>query len=343
MTSRTRRHPSASGSPGDDTQTVSVAAVAQRKVERLLNLVICLLNTRRPITAAQIHESVQGYPEGDEAFARMFERDKSELRELGVPVTVEALSAWDDEVGYRINPGDYALPDLELEPDEAAALALAARFWQQASLAGAASGALLKLRAAGADTADVSRTGVELHVTSTEPGFSAVWDAVQQRRPMTFTYQNPQSPEPAVRTVEPWGLVSWHGRWYVAGQDRDRGEPRVFRLDRIRGAVKLIGSAGEVVRPDDIDIRQMVRGRFSGDETRRTAVIRVRKDAGVGLRRRAATIRPDDDGHEIVELGFGSAEVLADEVAEYGADAVVVEPADVRDAVIARLRAAAAT
>jgi proteasome accessory factor B len=159
---------------------------------------------------------------------------------------------------------------------------------------------------------------------------------------MSFSYQNPQSPEPAVRTVEPWGLVSWHGRWYVAGQDRDREEPRVFRLDRIRGAVKLIGSAGEVTRPDDVDVRQMVRGRFGDDEARRTSVIRVRKDAGVGLRRRAAAVRPADDEHELVELGFGSAEVLADEVAEYGADAVVLEPADLRDAVIARLRAAAA-
>ena len=73
----------------------------------------------------------------------------------------------------------------DLEPDEAAALALGARFWQQASLAGAASGALMKLRAAGVDTGDVSRTGVEVHITSTEPAFAAVWDAVQQRRGLT--------------------------------------------------------------------------------------------------------------------------------------------------------------
>lgn len=315
--------------------------MTQRKVERLLNLVICLLNTQRPITAAQIRDIVPGYPEGAEAFGRMFERDKSELRELGVPVSVAALSSWDDEVGYRIRPGDYALPDIELEPDEAAAIALAARFWQQASLAGAASGALLKLRAAGVDSDDVSRTGVEVHVTSTEPAFADVWEAVQQRRPMTFTYQNPQAPEPAARTIEPWGLVSWHGRWYVAGHDRDRGEPRVFRLDRIRSAVKLVGSPGEVTRPEDVDIREMVRGRFGGDESRRTARIRVRKGAGVGLRRRVTSVTPEDADHDIVVLPFGSAEVLADEVAEYGADAVVIEPDDVRAAVIRRLRAVA--
>jgi proteasome accessory factor B len=315
--------------------------VTQRKVERLLNLVICLLNTGRPITAAQIHDIVPGYPEGDEAFTRIFERDKSELRELGIPVSVEGLSSWDDEWGYLIRPGDYALPDIELAPDEAAALALAARFWQQASLAGAASGALLKLRAAGVDTGDVSRTGVEVHVTSTEPAFGAVWEAVQQRRPMAFGYQNPQAPEPARRTIEPWGLVSWHGRWYVAGHDRDRGEPRVFRLDRFRGAVKLVGAAGDVTRPEDVDVRQMVRGRFGGEEARRTAKVRVRRNAGVGLRRRASSVTPADADHDLVELAFGSPEVLADEVAEYGADATVVEPADVRAAVISRLQAAA--
>ena len=315
--------------------------MTQRKVERLLNLVICLLNTRRPITAAQIHDIVPGYPEGDEAFARMFERDKSELRELGVPVAVEALSSWDDEVGYLIRPGDYALPDIDLEADEAAALTLAARFWQQASLAGAASGALLKLRAAGVDTGDVSRTGVEVHVTSTEPAFAAVWEAVQQRRAMTFSYQNPQAQQPTARTIEPWGLVSWHGRWYVAGHDRDRGEPRVFRLDRIRSAVKLIGAPGDVVRPEGVDIREMVRGRFGTEELRRTAKIRVRRGAGMGLRRRASSVMAADADHDVVELPFASAEVLADEVAEYGADAVALEPEELRAAVIARLRAAA--
>jgi proteasome accessory factor B len=319
---------------------VSVVAVTQRKVERLLNLVICLLNTSRPITAAQIHDIVPGYPEGDEAFARMFERDKAELRELGIPVTVEALSSWDDEFGYRIRPGDYALPDIELEPDEAAALALAARFWQQASLAGAATGALLKLRAAGVETGDATRTGVEVQVTSSEPAFAAVWDAVQQRRPMTFAYQNPQAPAPAERAIEPWGLVSWHGRWYVAGHDRDRGEPRVFRLDRIRGDVKLIGAGGDVVRPPDVDIREMVRGRFGGD-TERTARVRVRRDAGVGLRRRATGVSPADGDHDIVEVPFTSADMLAEEIAEYGADAVLLEPPEVRAAVIERLRAAA--
>jgi proteasome accessory factor B len=314
--------------------------VAQRKTERLLNLVILLLNTGRPVTAAQIHDIVPGYPDGSEAFNRMFERDKAELRELGIPVSVEGLSNWDDEVGYRIRPGDYALPDIEFEPDEAAALALAARVWQQASLAEAASGAMLKLQAAGVETGDVSLSGVEAHVTATEPAFEPLWQAVCDRRSVTFLYQRAAAATTTERHVEPWGVVSWHGRWYLAGQDRDRGEARVFRLDRMQGSVDVSSTPGEFVVPDGADVRQMVAGSAT-QEPQRTARIRVRAGAGLGLRRRGTATTPDGDAHDIVDIGFTNADVLADEVAGYGADAVVLEPEDARDAVVGRLRAVA--
>jgi proteasome accessory factor B len=121
--------------------------MSRRKTERLLNLVVCLLATRRYLTAEQIRQAVPGYPDGSEAFKRMFERDKEELRELGIPL--ETGSEGDEETGYRIQRQAYELPEIQLTPDEAAVLGLAARVWQRASLAEAASGALLKLRAAG--------------------------------------------------------------------------------------------------------------------------------------------------------------------------------------------------
>ena len=330
--------------PSDHSATlptgVNVPGVAQRKTERLLNLVILLLNTRRPVTAAQIRDIVPGYPDGGEAFGRMFERDKAELRELGIPVAVEGLSNWDDEVGYLIRPGDYALPDIDLEPDEAAALALAARVWQQASLAEAASGAMLKLRAAGVDMSDVSLTGVEAHVTATEPAFEPLWQAVCDRRAVTFGYQGSGATVPTERHVEPWGVVSWHGRWYLAGQDRDRGESRVFRLDRVKGEVTSNGQSGEFVVPDNVDLRHMVAGTAT-QEPRRTARIRVRSGAGLGLRRRASSSTSADADQDVIDVDFVGADALADEIAGYGADAVVVEPDDVREIVVDRLRAAA--
>jgi len=122
------------------------------KTERLLNLVLCLLYTRRPLPKSKIREVVPQYgaAASDEAFDRMFERDKDELRELGIPlVTEETSSIWEDETGYRIDQREYALPDIAFEPDELAVLGLASRTWAHASLAGPAAQALRKLKADG--------------------------------------------------------------------------------------------------------------------------------------------------------------------------------------------------
>lgn len=314
--------------------------MSQRKTERLLNLVICLLATRRYLTVDRIREAVPGYPESDEAFKRMFERDKDELRELGVPLETGTDSVWDDEPGYRIRRADYELPPISLEPDESAVLALAARVWQRASLAGAASGALLKLRAAGIDTGTATPPGIEPRVDTTESSFPALWRAVRDRRPVEFDYRVAGDADPQRRRLEPWGVVSWHGRWYVTGHDRDREAVRVFRLSRIAGDVRSAGSAGTVTVPGDADVRQIV---VSGaqDTPRRTARVRIRTGAADGLRRAASRCVPDGDGWEIAEFGFDNPDRLAGFVAGFGADAAVVEPPDLRDAVVRRLRSAA--
>ena len=126
--------------------------MAARRTERLLNLVICLLATRRFVPREQIRKIVPGYAdcESDEAFERMFERDKDDLREMGIPLETGSNSAWfEDEIGYRIDRDRYALPAVSFEPEELAVLGLAARVWQSASFAQAASQAILKLEASG--------------------------------------------------------------------------------------------------------------------------------------------------------------------------------------------------
>src|SRR3978361_758514 len=133
--------------------------MSRRKLERLLNLTLCLMASSRYLTVREIAELVEGYEPGESAdsevaFRRMFERDKEELRDLGVPLETGTPRHFDEEVGYRIPRRDYALPDLHLDPDEAAALGLAARLWSSASLATASARALRKLRAPGIDLRD---------------------------------------------------------------------------------------------------------------------------------------------------------------------------------------------
>src|SRR2546429_8796839 len=127
--------------------------MSSRRAERLVNLVLCLLSTRQFLSAERIRAAVPGYEQdgagvrADEAFKRMFERDKAELRDLGIPLETGRNSHFDSEEGYRIKRRAYELPAIEFDAAEAAAIGLAARLWQSATLGEAARAALLKLRA----------------------------------------------------------------------------------------------------------------------------------------------------------------------------------------------------
>jgi proteasome accessory factor B len=317
--------------------------MSKRKTERLLGLVVCLLSTRRYLTADQIRQAVPGYPEQDELFKRMFERDKEDLRELGIPLETGFNHPFDDDLGYRVRQQAYELPELRLEADEAAVLGLAARVWQRAALEGAAAGALLKLRAAGVEAGEErpAPQGIEPRLGTREPAFGPLWEAVRDRRPVTFSYLAPGRSEPQRRELEPWGVVNRYGRWYVAGWDRARDDKRVFRLGRIAGAVKFCGPPGSVTVPAGTDVRELVRARDSSPAPEHTALLRVRSGRGVGLRQHAVSVRPDETGPpgwDLVTTRFADVGWFADFAAEFGPDAVVLDPPDLRDAVIARLK-----
>ncbi|MEZ0071029.1 helix-turn-helix transcriptional regulator [Planotetraspora sp. GP83] len=311
--------------------------MSRRKTERLLNLVICLLATHRPLSAEQIRQAVPGYdPDNDEAFQRMFERDKNELREIGIPIEVHK-DPWEDDPGYRIVRQAYELPEITLEPDEAAVIGLAAQVWQRASLAEAASGALLKLQAGGVRT-DLAESPLELRVDTRDPAFPALWEAVRDRRPVTFAYRSAGSESVLTRAVEPWGVVSRRGRWYVVGHDRDRDDVRVFRLSRITGPVTTIGRPGTVTVPEGVDLRSMVG--FQELPSERTALIRIRQGSCQGLRHAAQAVRTGTDGWDEAEVAFADPERLAGWIASLGPDAKVIDPPDAREAVIRRLKGA---
>ena len=145
--------------------------VAISKVERLMNLVIALLSSRTYISAERIRRVVAGYADcpTEEAFSRMFERDKNELRDLGIPLEIGRVSSFDPTEGYRIKRDAYALPDIALTAEEAAAVAVAVQLWQSPELITATEGALLKLRAAGIDIDDVD-TDIAIPSASALPG-----------------------------------------------------------------------------------------------------------------------------------------------------------------------------
>lgn len=313
------------------------------KSERLMNLTICLLVARHYISKERIREAVEAYHGlSDEAFDRMFDRDKEELRVLGVPIEVGALTkVFDDEVGYRIRRHVFELPEVSLEADEAAVVGLAARVWQHASLASATTQGLRKLRAGGVGVDESALAIVEPQLATDEPSFDAVFEAVTRRRPLSFDYQRPAQNASETRRLEPWGIVSWHGHWYVVGHDQDRDATRMFRLSRICGQPAFTDEPDSYQPPADLDLRALAAS-LAPPHPHSSSTIRIRTGAGDALRRRAARATRLDDQWTELELAFGSSQTLADELLSYGSDVVVVAPPDVRDRVVRRLTAIAA-
>lgn len=323
-----------------------MSRVSSSRAERLVNLVLCLLSTRQFLSAERIRAIVPGYADvpGDDAFFRMFERDKAELRELGVPLETGRRSSFDTADGYRIARQDYELGEIDLEPDEAAAVALAARLWDSPQLAGAARGALVKLRAAGVEV-DEDSGRIQPRVRAGDPAFAPLLAAVQAGRAVTFDHRRGGPGGEVVRRhVEPWGVVSWRGRWYVVGHDRDRADVRSFRVSRIRGAVTATGPAGAVTAPEGVDLTALVRR--GTDPPPVTGVARVWVAAGraQGLRRLGRVLGPlthrDRPGDEL-ELDLRDPAMVARWLAGHGPDIAVLDPPDLAARVRATWAAAA--
>jgi proteasome accessory factor B len=324
--------------------------VAIARAERLVNLVLCLLSTRQYLTAERIRAIVPGYADAatDEAFFRMFERDKTELRDLGVPLETGRSAGFDAIDGYRIARRDYELGDIDLEPDEAAAVALAARLWDSPQFTGAAHGALIKLRAAGVDVDQDVHVPVEPKVRTSEPAFPPLLAAVQEGRVVEFDYRRPVPAEVSTRTVEPWGVVAWRGRWYLVGHDRDRKAPRCFRLSRIAGDVRVVGKAGAVQRPDQLDLLSFVtRTQPAADQVVATAKLWVAEGRAQGVRRRARIVGAEQfDGEpgDLLEIDLRFPDSAAAWIAGFGPDVVVLEPEvlakTVREKLLGALRGA---
>ena len=316
-----------------------------RKSERLLNLLITLLVSRSYVSKGRLREVIEPYRDaGSEAFEKMFERDKEELRSLGVPIEVGHLDrAFDDEPGYRIQRSAFELPEIELTPEEAAVVGLAARVWQHAGLAEATSDALVKLKAAGVDVDREALHVVEPQLSAEEPAFGPCWEAARTRTAIRFDYRGSADARASTRHLQPWGVVSFQGRWYVVGLDTDREAPRLFRLSRVHGDVVLDRAAGSFVVPEDVDVHRLTQS-LAPTHEERFARLLLRSGAAAGLRRRALPAEGVDSeasgptGWDRVEVPYRATDAFVEEVLGSGADVVVEAPFEVRETVVARLR-----
>ena len=299
------------------------------KIERLLDLIAALLHAERPLTAGQLQERIPGYPEEKDSFKRAFERDKKELRDMGVPLRIEPVPGTNPvEDGYRIDPDEYYLPDPGLDADELAAIHLAA---SAVRLEGAsAAGGLRKLGAPlRGDTASTIAT------LPAAPNLGTVFDAVASGRRLGFAYNGKE------RTVDPFRLQHQRGRWYLQGHDLDAGEARSFRLDRVEGDVSVGEPGSAEVDLDPSDNPLQLDGWALGDDEPVQARVRIAApQARVAVGQVGADVPAEwaDDGSVVLTLPVRRLEGFRSFVLGFLDDAEVLGPAELRDDLVAWLR-----
>lgn len=306
------------------------------KLERLLNLTALLLDTERPITAEAIQDQIGSYPRDLASFRRAFERDKDELRSMGIPLRVEKVPGTMPAVdGYRIPRAEYALRDPGLDTDELAALHLAASAVQVEGLP--TTEGLLKLGGIVADPAGAD-LGVHIAPLPSDPNLALLFDAVASRRAVDLVYRGEQ------RTVNPYRLEFQRGRWYLTGFDRLRDAERNYRLDRIEGVTTARDL--EPFSAPSTPALGHARGAWElGDEAPVRAVVRI---DGPQVRWVVQHVGPDhivssapSDGPDgevvVVELPVTNRAALRSFVLSFLDHAELLEPAELRADLVAWL------
>ena len=312
------------------------------RVERLLNLVAALLEAPRPLTVEDIRERVAGYdaqPSYD-AFRRAFERDKSELKELGIPLETVEIDPFDSSrVGYRIPKSSYYLPDIDLEPEELAALKLASQALMGSGLH--AEAGVMKLAAVvtpgSLSEPRVPPFGADL--AAEQPLLASLYEAYSLKQRVRFTYQRAGGEETSVRTLETHGLVHRRGNWYVVGRDVERDAVRSFRLSRIRSKVELLPETYEL--PADADPAERVDlepWEVGPDEPIR-AVVRFDPELAWWPAQNlpGVPLRTTQQGAAEVELTVANLDALVNYALGFGAAVEIVAPPEARARLVEHL------
>lgn len=309
-----------------------------RKSERLVNLTIALLATRRYLTKAEIFRTVEGYEGTTESKERMFERDKDDLRGLGIAIELGSFDPlFEDEAGYRITQANYQLALGELDGLDIGILSLAASAWSGAVLEKSSESALLKIQSIGVTPTSDGLTSLTPRLILTDPNFSKVTDAIVRRAEIDFGYVSNRL-DVEVRKVQPFALYGRTGIWYLTGLDCERGENRTFRLDRIHGDVLVSKKGGRFEAPTSSTHPSFT---LALDNVER-AQMKIRKNRGHQLRALATDTELGEEW-DVIGLPILDQSALLSLILWHGDDVEVLSPADLRSSIVSVLKEIVAT
>jgi proteasome accessory factor B len=282
------------------------------------------------LTKSEIFRTVEGYEGSSEAMERMFERDKDDLRSLGIVIELGTFDPlFEDEAGYRITPSSYQLDLGELDGTDISLLSIAASAWTGAALERESTSALIKLASFGLDSDSEALSLLTPRVSGTDRNFSAIADAIIRRSEIEFEYIADDLSR-QVRRIAPYSMRGQSGSWYVVGLDLDKKSLRTFRLDRIVSEVSVAKKSNTYVIPD------VVPAEIQGQE-KILAHLRVRKNRGHQLRALAAVVESEDEWDQI-SLPIVDASWLLRTILWHRDDVVVLAPSELREQVIESLK-----
>lgn len=303
--------------------------MSSAKTERLVNLTMALLGTKRYLSKSEIFRRVAGYSGSQETKERMFERDKDDLRNLGIEIEVASHDPlFEDEVGYRIRPESYQLPG-NFSAEELGIMSLALAMISEGSFADRSQE--LSRRLQSLTVSPELPDGIQISSKEiSEDGLSDVLHALAQRSQISFEYRKFDSRVAELRRVNPLGISAWQGSWYLVGEDIDRDDVRVFKLSRIVGQINRSKEQGTYVIPEDFRVQDYL---IMLREDSFEVVLKIRKGTGLKLRTKATSEVTVDEEWDELRVSFSDKESALRESLWLGDDAVVLEPEELRTSI----------
>ncbi|ASY09372.1 proteasome accessory factor B [Candidatus Nanopelagicus limnes] len=302
--------------------------MSDQKTERLINLTLALLSSKRYLTKSEIFNNVAGYSGSPETMERMFERDKDELRNLGIRIEVRALDPlFEDDQGYLIDSDTFQINPNDFSQEEIFLLTMAANLWHGSALQKDSKAALLKIQSLDGLVATNTVASPVIEDNEDSKKLLLIFDAVQRFITLEFEYKG------TIRQVEPYGIYTRRGFWYLAAQENDI--VKSFKVVRIGQQIRATSKAQAFDKPSEFKLSAFLEDINS--PTTSKAEVRIRKNQALALRKRHKVEEVDSEWDKLF-IDYIFEEDLIESLLWYGSNLVVISPTSIRNQIVNRAK-----
>jgi proteasome accessory factor B len=299
--------------------------MSSQKTERLINLTLALLATKRYLTKSEIFKSVTGYSGSPETMERMFERDKDELRNMGVEIEVKGLDPlFEDDQGYLIRTETFQLNGNEFAADELLYLTMAANLWHDSALSNDSKAALLKIQSLSGPIEFNAINFPVVRDSESSQMLATAFEAIEKLKKLSFKYNGNQ------RSVEPLGMFMRSGFWYLVAQD-DK-VVKSFKLVRVESKISI--EERTFIKPKGFDLTAYLE-RYSEEEIFEAEIL-VRKEQAYSLRSKYS-VKEHDSEWDLMFIPYSYEPEIIENLLWHGQNIIVRKPQSLRDSIVSRL------